>query len=160
MPKNVEFIKDGDTEYCFAGDFDMLEKLEAKGHDLAEIFNTLCTGALPLTAITDTLIASLKTINSEPPQELSKSGTIKQIIEKYGLQEAAMIARMMLSYAMVGSVKKHQMDREEMIKGMMSLIIGSESMSLKKRGCVWMVHWISSALLACLIFSVLNQHFC
>ena len=71
-----------------------------------------------------------------------------------------MIARMMLSYAMVGSVKKHQMDREEMIKGMMSLIIGSESMSLKKRGCVWMAHWISSVFVACLIFSVLNQHFC
>lgn len=160
MAKNQEFIKDGDTEYCFAGNFDMLESLEGKGHDLADIFNTISSGSLPLTAITDTLAASLHTIDNEEPAELSKIDTVKTIIEKYGLQEAAMIARMMLSYAMVGSVKKHQMDRDEMIQGMMSQIIGSQSMSLKKRGFVWMALSVYSVFLACLTFSVLSQHFC
>ena len=159
MAKNLEYIKDGETEYCFAGNFDMLEKLENTGHDLAGIFNELSTGALPLLTISNILAASLQSKDAVDVLETDKSELIKSIIDRYGLQEAGIIARMMLSYSMVGSVKKHQMDRDEIIKGLMSQIIGSESMSLKKRGLVWMALWGFSVLQTCLIFSVLNQHF-
>ena len=55
MANNLEYIKDGEIEYCFAGNFDMLEKLENTGHDLAGIFNELSTGALPLLTISNIL---------------------------------------------------------------------------------------------------------
>ena len=159
MAKNLEYIKDGETEYCFAGNFDMLEKLESTGHDLAGIFNELSSGALPLLTISNILAASLQSKDAVNVLETDKAEIIKSIIDRYGLQEAGIIARMMLSYSMVGSVKKHQMDRDEITKGLMSQIIGSESMSLKKRGLVWMGHWLTSVFLACLTFSVLSQHF-
>ena len=159
MANNLEYIKDGETEFCFAGNFGMLEKLESKGHDLAGIFNELSSGALPLTAITNVLAASLHTQNAVEILETDKSDLIESIIDRYGLQEAAMIARMMLSYSMVGSVKKQQLDRNELTKGIMTQVIGFESMSLKKRGLVWMGLWTFSIIQTCLIFSVLNQHF-
>ena len=159
MAKNLEYIKDGKTEYCFAGNFDMLEKLENTGHDLAGIFNELSSGALPLLTISNILAASLQSKDAVNVLETDKAELIKSIIDRYGLQEAGIVARLMLSYSMVGSVKKHQMDRDEITRGLMSQIIGSESMSLKRRGLLWMAHWASSVVLACLIFSALNQHF-
>jgi len=159
MANNLEYIKDGETEYCFAGNFGMLEKLESKGHDLAGIFNELSTGALPLEAIKNVLAASLHTKDAAEVLETDKPDLIESIIDRHGLQEAAMIARMMLSYSMVGSLKKQQLDRSEITKGIMSQVIGSESMSLRKRGLVWMGLWSFSILQTCLIFSVLNQHF-
>lgn len=154
LRKATEYIKDGADEYTFISDFDFLEALEDRGHCLSALFGNLSGGLLPLKPICDVLECSLSELNRTPINETSKADMIKVIIDRHGLQEAAMIARAMLAYSMVGSLKKSQIDRDEMIKGMLEQIIGSESMTLKKRGLLWMGHWLSSAALTCLIFSV------
>ncbi len=151
MSKNLEYIKDGKTEYCFAGNFEMLDKLECKGHDLSNIYTDLNTGKISLSTIVDILCASLYQVDKAEVNETSKEDIAKSIIERHGLQEAAMICQLMMTYAMVGSIKKSQINKDEIITGMMDQIIGSELMSLKNRGLLWMAHWVSSAVAACLI---------
>ena len=159
MASNLEYIKDGKTEYCFAGNFEMLERLESKGYDLAAIFNELSSGLMHLSTISDVLSSSMHTKNDAKVLETDKADLVKSIIDRYGLQEAAMIARLMLSYAMVGSIKKHQLDRGEMLSGLMSQITDSKSMSLKRRGLVWTALCTFFIVQVCLIFNALNQYF-
>jgi hypothetical protein len=152
-----EYIKDGNDEYKFVGNFAFLERLEDKGYELTQLFSDMSSGSIKLGQVSDVVTASLTELNGEPVKETDKREIVTSIIERYGLQEAAMIARAMMVYAMVGSVKKSQIDKEEQIIGITSTIIGSESMTLKKRGLLWMAHWISSGLLAWLIFNASNQ---
>lgn len=154
--KNLEYIKDGETEYCFAGDFDMLEALEGKGYDLSTVYRLVSEGSLKIQLITDVICASLRQVDKKDINETSKADIARAIIERHGLQEVSMICHLMLNHTMVGSKKKSQIDKDQMIHGMMDQLIGSESMTLKKRGLLWMGQCAISATLACTIISLLN----
>lgn len=129
----------------------MLEKLESKGHDLWQLFNVFAQGGLPFSKIVDVVSCSMEDLNNEKIKETDKAAIARDIIERHGLQEAGIIARAMLNYAMIGDKKKQQIDKGMQMTQAVEGVIGSPSMSLKKRGLLWAAHWLSLVVPVCLI---------
>jgi len=94
--------------YRFAGTFGFLERLALKGRDPAYVFDDLSSGLLPPNHIKNVLSCSLEQMNGDDIND-GHDGIITDFIERGGLQESSMVARTILTNAMIGSVKKKKM---------------------------------------------------
>lgn len=100
--------------YKFAGTFGFIEKLALKGRDPAFVFDDLSSGLLPPTHIKNALSCALVAVDGEDITT-GHDDLIESFIEEAGLQDASLVARVLMSHAMIGSVKKKKMiDGEEL----------------------------------------------
>lgn len=119
--------------------WEFLERLERKQKDLIKCFNSLMSGGLPALIIKDTISCSLKSINNEPVKDAEREDIAKEIIENFGLQEASLLARDMISRAMVGNIKKSQMEEGQKVTALMDQLLLSKSTPFWKFGLGWAI---------------------
>ena len=119
------------------------------GKDVSFIFSELSEGYLPAEDIKNVLCCAC--VDVDNPDDL-----IIELINKYGIQECAVMARLLLTHAMIGDVKKLKMDRGEAVRLAMENFINTPSTSLKKVMSLWAGMCAASTALVCMIFSLLN----
>ena len=107
---------DGDS-YKFAGTLGFIKKVALKGRDPAYLWDDLSSGLLPPLNIQNILSCGLEQFNGDDVKD-NHDDIIDTFIERAGLQASAYLARVLLSHAMVGSVKKKQIRQSEQIEEM------------------------------------------
>lgn len=148
---NEEIFIDGDESLRFVADFGVMNALGDIGHDVNRLFSILSNGDMPVREIKDILVCSISDID-----EHKKESVVIDLINRHGLQEASIIAQMMLSHGLLGSVKKSMLARRELVRGILDLFHPSPSTSLKRVGLLWGVMCVISTALACLISRLLE----
>ena len=152
MPKrkpNEEIFRDGDNHIRLVADFGFMSAVNSYGRDVSMVFTDLSNALMPPLDIKNVLVCAAVDI---PDGE--REAFVEDLINRYGLQECAIMARVMLSHAMLGDVKKSSMDRAEAIQGLMDQFINTPSASIKKVGLLWVAMCLSSTALVCLIFNL------
>lgn len=160
MPKrraNEEIFQDGDRSIRLVADFGFLESLNSLGRDVAIIFAGLSEGELNPTDIKNIIVCALVDIDGDEVKESDLEGVTEDLIERYGLQECSVMARILLSYALIGDIKKLGAGRAAKYQAIIDQFLPSQSISLKKVGLLWAVNCMTSAALVCLIFSYCSQ---
>jgi hypothetical protein len=109
-------ILNGDS-YKFAGTFGFIKKVASKGRDPAYLYDDFVSGLLPPVHIQNVLSCALEQFNGEDVKT-DHDKIIEAFIEKAGIQESAYVARVLLSHAMVGSIKKKQIRLKEEVTAM------------------------------------------
>ena len=142
-----EIFEDGDKRIRMVGDFGLLSAVNSYGRDVALVFSDLSNGLMPPDDIRNILVCAAV----DEPEE-GRDKYIEGLITRYGLQECAIMARVMLSHAMIGDVKKSAMDRAEAVRGILETVLPSPSMSFTKAGLLWAGMVTVSTTLVCLIF--------
>ena len=149
MPKRKpgeEIFEDGDKHVRLVADFGFLIAVNSYGRDVAMIYTDLSNGLMPADDVRNVLVSAAADI---PDGE--RAEYIEDLITRYGLQECTVMARVMLSHAMIGDVKKSALDRAEVVRGLMDSLLNTQSMTFRKAGLLWAGTVTVSTLLACLI---------
>ena len=152
MPKrkpNQETFQDGNRELIFVADFGFLESVNSYGRDVSVIYSDLANGLMPPKDVRNVLISSI-----ELGEECDKKEFVETLIAKYGLQECAILASVMLTHAMIGDVKKSAIENRQEVASALDSLTGLRSKSLKKAGLLWVAQLLTSSALACLIFKL------
>jgi len=105
--EGYESVDVGGVDHLFKADFSFLAELkeEAKA-DPMDIFSGFASGASDPILVRAVLVSSLVSIAGNELVDADKRNAIEKMITEYGLQEAWILAQHMLSYAMIGSIKK------------------------------------------------------
>ena len=151
MPKrrpNEEIFKDGDKEIKLVADFGFLTAINSSCRDVSFIYTDLSAGLFPAEEIREVIAAAMVDVPDDQRQKITED-----LITRYGLQECAAMAQIMLSHAMIGDVKKRGLAREEVVRGLVEQMVPSQSENLKKAGLLWTGVVLISTLSACLIIS-------
>lgn len=144
---NEEIFEDGDKVYTLAADFGFLVAVANYGRDPSDIFTDLANGLTPPEDVRNVLISCFKDVDDSKKEFLAED-----LINRYGLQECSIMARVMLSHAMIGDIKKLAIDRDQTLKSLTDLIEGSRLTSLCKLGLLSAGITIISTMLVCGIF--------
>lgn len=150
MPKskpNEQVFKDGDKRIRLVADFGFLSAVNYMGRDVALIFSDLSNGLMPPDDIRNVIVCAAADI----PEE-GKEAFVEDLINRYGLQECAIMARVMLSHGMIGDAKKSALGRMEAIQGIFDKLVPFRSTTFIKAGLLWVATVATSTALACLIF--------
>jgi hypothetical protein len=156
MPKrkpNEEIFQDGDREISMIADFGFLESVNSFGRDVAVVYSDLSQGLMPPADIRNVLVSAVQLRDEE-----NKKDFIESLITKYGLQECAIMASVMLSHAMIGDEKKSQIENQVRVEGALSALTSTQSENLKRLGLLWGAMFIASTVLACTISSFYVLH--
>lgn len=142
--------------YKFAGTFGFIERLAIKGRDPAYIYDDLSSGLLPPIHIKNALSCSLEAVDGVDILE-GQDDVIVSFIEAAGLQESSMVARVLMSHAMIGSVKKKQIRLDEELKGLEMKTRNFLSTNLGKVGLSLAVISLILVALACMNFNAFEM---
>ena len=147
---NQEVFKDGDKEIILVADFGFLEAVNSYGVDVSVLYSEISSGMMPAIHIRNILMSAMT------DEIKDKKATAVDLIERYGLQECAIMASVMLSHAMIGDVKKCAIERKEELSSALENLTGSPSTNLKKATCLWMAQLTILTVLACTISRFLD----
>lgn len=156
MPKrkpNEEIFMDGDRELILVADFGFLESVNSFGRDVSLIYSDLAGGLMPPQDVRNVIVSSIQLEDSENKEEF-----VESLICRYGLQECAIMASVMLTHAMIGDVKKLAIERREELRSALGKMTGTNSESLRKAGLLWVAALVISTALACGISSLYVLH--
>lgn len=143
---NQEVFQDEDRELVFVADFGFLVALNTMGRDVAYVFADLVQGLMPPEDIKNVLECAVQTDEGE------EEGAVVGLINRYGLQECSILARLLLSHALIGDIKKSQVTATEKTRSLLDSLIPSRWENLRKLGLLWAGISLTSAGLVCLIF--------
>ena len=105
------------NSYKFAATNGFIKRVALKGRDPAYLFDDLSSGLLPPNHISNVLSCALEKKNGLDVTD-KHNEVIDQFMEDAGLQESAHVARVLLAHAMIGNVKKKQINQGETITKM------------------------------------------
>lgn len=143
---NEEVVLDGDKELKFSSDFGFLQALNTLGRDVAQVFADLAGGLMPPADVRNVLQSSIQGHDGE------EEAAAVDLINRFGLQECAILARLLLSHALIGDKKKSQMLGMEKTRALLDSLLPSRLENLKRLGWLWAAISLTSAGLVCLIF--------
>jgi len=150
MPKsrpNEQLFEDGDTSIRLVADFGFLSAVNYMGRDVSLIFADLSNGLMPPDDVRNVIMCAAVDV-----EEGGKEAFVEDLISRYGLQEIAIMARLLLSHGMIGDVKKSALGRLETVQGILDKLIPFRSTTFIKAGLLWVATVAISTSLACLIF--------
>jgi len=119
----------------------------ATQRDPSEVFSELAAGLMPPEAVRDVLVCAAN----------DSTVDVEDLITRYGLQECAMVARVLLSHAMIGDTKKSAIGNQQALAEIAGLAPGSLSAVFWKAGWLWAASTATSTALVCLIFKLCAQ---
>lgn len=154
MSRLIETFIDEEREisYTCSATWGFLQLLSVRRKNLNDVFMSLANGELNPNLIMDVISCSLIKVNNDEINEAKRDKTALEIIERFGLQESSMIAREMISRAMIGDIKKKQLDQNLKVKALVDQIYqGSRLKTFYLLGSLWVTTLISSGLVAYLI---------
>ena len=134
-----EIVTDQDAgkSYRFAGTFGCIRMLSLAGRDPSLIFADLADGLLPPEEIKNVIKFSIEQVDGVDIDDMERESIAIEFIERSGLQDASLLARMMMTHAMIGAVKKKSIRTQEQIES----LIPSPSLSrwriIMKLGSLW-----------------------
>ena len=103
---NQTDFKDGEKTVIFAGDFNMARLINEAGRDVQLIFVDLSNGLMPAEDIRNVMIAGLVSVDGTVLVDSEIEPYVEYLISTYGLQECSVVARLLLSHALIGDKKK------------------------------------------------------
>lgn len=152
MPKrrpNEEIFLDDGREIRMVADFGFLVAVNEAGRDVSAVYTDLANGLMPPCDV-QTVLACAAVL----PDNVDRLEFVADLITRYGLQECSIMARVMLSHAMIGDVKKSALDRGAAVQGLLESLTGDTRLTT-----LWRLGWFSAAItvtstaLVCTIFS-------
>ena len=154
--KCEEVVKlDGKT-FVFSGTFGNIQPYSFLFGDPGKRYNRLSDNELPPSEIKGLIENTLYKIEGVEIKDEEKEAIAKSFIEDAGLQDCAYLCRHLLSHAIIGNVKKKQLERKEVAKktaqSMTRKIKILALMSFGKVGLLWGVTLISFLIFACMTF--------
>ena len=142
----------------FAGDFDMARQIDQAGRDIQLIFTDLSNGLMPAEDIRNVLAAGLVSLDGKDLVDVENKDYIEYLISEHGLQECSIVARLILSHALIGDKKKLQTVKVNEIREVIMNLIPSHSKNMLLLGSFLVVTSLISAGLVCLIFKYFGKH--
>ena len=151
-----EIVTDAEAgkSYRFAGTFGFVRKLSLAGRDPSFIFSDLAEGLLPPDEIKNVVKFSLEQVDGEDVADVDLDAAAIEFIERAGLQDSSVLARIMMTHAMVGAIKKKQIRLHEATMGAIFKPNRSHWKTFAFLGLLWMGSLAISAALACMIFKL------
>lgn len=111
----MQEVEVGEDLYLFKANFKLIQDLkETNSSDPMKIYETFSTGACDVDAVVDILSCSIYSINDKPVSGSEK--IIEELINQFGIQECWMLCFRLLSDAMIGNVKKSELQMDEKIQ--------------------------------------------
>lgn len=154
MSKLTEVFIDEEREiaYTCSATWGFLQSLNVKHKSLNAVFSSLMSGEIQPLYIKDVIECSLTHINNVEINEAQRSKVAVEIMERFGLQECSLLAREMVSRAMIGDIKKKSLEENLKLKSMMDQLFPNSKLShFWKAGLLWVMTAIASGALASLI---------
>lgn len=147
-----EVVTGNGHSYLFAGTFGNVEAVSfACDADPGEVMRRLYDGETPPGDIRSVILCCMEERDNEPVTEHNREEYALEFIEDMGLQDASALAQHLLSFALIGDVKKKQIASAAAIRGMLWRLNPSTLMGFAALGSLWAATTIASALLVCLI---------
>lgn len=160
MSKLTETFIDEEREiaYTCSATWGFLDSLEVKHKSLNKVFSSLTSGELNPLYIKDVIECSLVKVNNEEVNEAQRKKTAIEIVERFGLQECSILAREMVSRAMIGEIKKKSLEENLKLKTMMNQLFPSSKLNLfTPLGLLWVTIAIASGVVGSLILWLLSM---
>lgn len=133
--EGYEAVEVDGSDYLFKADFAFLAELKDESEvDPMVIFSAFASGESDPLLVRAVLISSIEAVDGLPLVDSDKRVIIENMITLYGLQEAWILAQHMLSYSMIGSVKKSQLGN---LEKMAQVLGGSHWMNSKNLLSRW-----------------------
>lgn len=108
--KGLEEVDVNGCTYIFQGNFEFLAILQhTHGVDPMHAYSTLASGEGDPKLIRDVLTASLFSKAGKEISGAKRGEVVEELITLHGLQETCILAQHMLSYGMIGAVKKSRL---------------------------------------------------
>lgn len=147
--------KEAGKSYRFAGTFNFIRMLSLAGRDPAFIYADLIDGNLPPDEIKQVIMFSMEQINGEDVPDQDREEEAVELIERSGLVDASLLARIVMSHAMIGAIKKKQIRQNETLQGIIYKQNRSHWKNLLKAGFVLVGSLVAmtaaSTVLVCMI---------
>ena len=158
--QGYEEVQSNDQLFVFKADFAFLVSLkQSSGVDamsIAELVNDQDPES-----IRDVLIASLYRRSGVDADEIGneeKITIIEQFFSDHGLQECLILAQHLLSYAMIGNIKKKQIQNNQSITSMIDSLLFSRFESFKSHLRLWVYVGSISGLCVCMTIRIWLPH--
>ena len=136
----------------------MARLINEMGRDVQLIFVDLSNGLMPAEDIRNVMIAGLVSVDGEDLVDSEIEPYVEYLISEYGLQECSIIARLLLSHALIGDKKKLQTLRVEEVREVMMNLMPSQSKNLPLLGLFLVATSLISVTLLCVIFKFFGKH--
>jgi len=132
-----ELITGNGHAYVLAGTFGNIEAAGFVCGDPALLFARLVDGEMPPGDIRSVILCCLEEVDGVPVDENSRSDMATEFVEDFGLQDCSMLCRHLISYGIIGNVKKKQIERSETVRGLVRKLRLSTLTRSGRRGWWW-----------------------
>lgn len=153
-----EIVTGNGKKYLFSGTIGNIEAVSFSCGDPGKLYARLCDGDLPPTEIKAIIKCTMLIVDGIDISELDLDAEVKQFIEDFGLSDCASLCMHLLSHAIIGDVKKKQLERRKKAKGMLRKCRHLILTSFARAGWLWGAILIVSIISACTIFSLKWLH--
>lgn len=158
--KGIEEVDSNGVRYLFKSDFGFLALLREMTNESLFITSEKISENDPV-AVMNVLSCSLIGKSGDNVDEFSleqKQNVIKEFITLHGLQECNILASTMLTYAMIGDIKKKQISNHQTTANMIDGLLISPSQIFRNHVLLWVYVSTISGISTCLIIKLLSQH--
>lgn len=152
----IEEILVGKDLYRFKANFAFLQSLTECSDDPIEMYELFAQNKCDLNHVVDVLRVGIDSINDKPV--IDKQSIIEDLISRFGLQKCWMLGYQLLSDAMIGTIKKSELQRDSKILGLIEFasfpLASLKSQPLRWALAVWIFGtclWVNFKLLNPLI---------
>ncbi len=143
------------VKYLFAGTFGNIEAYSYACGEPFAFYQSLLEGELPPTKIHALLECCLSEVNAKEVPDMDKQEIIENFIEQAGLNDSAVMCRHILTHAILGDIKKKQMDRQKDLHQLKTKMIRRlrllNLMSFGNRGLLWVMICATFLISLCMI---------
>ena len=150
-----EVVKGNGNSYRFSGTFSNVEKLSFRSGDPNKLYMKLSQGEINVTDIKNVLTCTLMQKNKTDVEDLNLEEEITIFIDDFGITDSCLVAKTVLSHALIGDVKKKQIERELMkLQAKNKVSRPFRFLKSKKLGWLWVGIFATLATSACTIISL------
>lgn len=151
--QGFETVKCDGVSYLFKSDFSFLAELtEISNVDPFEIYARLNVGQGDPLLILDVLVSSIHSKENTPVEPSEKMEICRGFITSKGLQECHLLAKLLLSWGMIGDEKKSQMRQWTMTQKIIENLDVFQLMNSKKVQLLWGSILVNFGICVWLIF--------
>lgn len=147
-----EVVTGNGNTYLFSGTLGNIESLSFLSGDPSALFARLTKGELPPVDIKNVISTTMDSVNKINCEDLDLTEETAKFIEDFGLQDSAVLCRMLLSHALIGDVKKKSIESKQAMTGMIRKFRLFPSMTSKRLGLFLAGIFTIFAISACMIF--------
>lgn len=150
--RRCEEVVSGDGhKYRFAGTFGNIEAVSFVCGDPGALYTRLIDGELPPADIRSVILCCMQECDGQPVDSTNRETLAEGFVEAFGLQDCSLLARHLLSYGLIGDVKKKQIERQAAVEGMIRPPNRSTLRASVLLGLLWVATCATSTIAACLI---------